>query len=122
MGLEQEVEESHLQVVVAAAVAEGDLQTHPRVTRHSWKHRAWERALSVKNDIGSNFLCGRQAVWPMRNVATVVYVARHKETLTHASAYPNVSGGVWEVFQLPHPSKPIPSKNHSRPFQNLTVF
>lgn len=55
VGQEQEVEGLHPQVleVVAAAVVEGDLQTHAKGTCHSWA-----RAHAEKQDLQRKFLYG----------------------------------------------------------------
>lgn len=97
VGLEQEVEGLHLRAVVAAAAAavEGDLQTHPRVTRHCWKQGLGKEPVRSRTTQEVIFSMAGNQCGPQGLMATVVHagpVCLDVQVMAH-TASPDQSGG-----------------------------
>lgn len=124
VGLEQEVEGLHLQLAAAAA-AGGDLQTHPRVTGHCWKHAGLGKSPLREQGHGKKFP-PRQAPSAARGIAAAAIhtgqVRSNLQATAHGALRPKWLGWGEVSESVPPPSRSTHSKNHSRPFENLITF
>ena len=111
VGQEQEAEGLRPQVleVVAAAAAEGDLQTHPKETCHCWEHKRPGQEPTQRNrTYKGSFFTACEARLPLWATWGASEPPRHRSC---GSPDPRGSG-VGRCLSPPHsPSRPAPSKN-----------